>query len=59
MGVAVFRSKLFCFFISAVVTGITSGVLYVFQVFIQPYKAFAIDWTVIRVHHDYRWDWHH
>jgi len=49
LGVAVFRSKLFCFIIAAVVTGITSGVLYVFQVFIQPYKAFAIDWTVILV----------
>jgi branched-chain amino acid transport system permease protein len=46
MGVEVFRSKLFCFLIAALVTGLTAGVLYTFQVFIQPYKAFAIDWTV-------------
>jgi len=46
MGVEVFRSKLYCFLIGAFVTGATAGVLYIFQVFIQPYKAFAIDWTV-------------
>ena len=46
MGVEVFRSKLYCFLIAAFVTGITAGILYIFQVFIQPYKAFAIDWTV-------------
>jgi branched-chain amino acid transport system permease protein len=46
MGVEVFRSKLYCFLIAAFVTGMTAGVLYIFQVFIQPYKAFAIDWTV-------------
>ncbi len=46
MGVKVFRSKLYCFLIGAFVTGVTAGILYVFQVFIQPYKAFAIDWTV-------------
>jgi len=46
MGVEVFRSKLFCFLIAALVTGLTAGVLYTYQVFIQPYKAFAIDWTV-------------
>ncbi len=46
MGVEVFRSKLYCFLIGAFVTGTTAGILYIFQVFIQPYKAFAIDWTV-------------
>ena len=46
MGVEVFRSKLYCFLISAFMTGVAAGVLYIFQVFIQPYKAFAIDWTV-------------
>jgi len=46
MGVEVFRSKLYCFLIGAFVTGSTAGILYIFQVFIQPYKAFAIDWTV-------------
>lgn len=46
LGVEVFRSKLYCFLISAFVTGITAGIFYLFQIFIQPYKAFAIDWTV-------------
>jgi branched-chain amino acid transport system permease protein len=49
MGVEVFRSKLTCFVLAAFTTGLIAGVLYVFQVFIQPYKAFAIDWTVILV----------
>ena len=49
MGVEVFRSKLYCFLIAAAITGLAAGVIYVFQVFIQPYKAFAIDWTVILV----------
>ncbi len=46
MGVEIFRSKLFCFLVAAFFTGTTAGVLYVFQIFIQPYKAFAMDWTV-------------
>lgn len=46
MGVKVFKSKLFCFLVAAFVTGATAGVMYVFQIFIQPYKAFGIDWTV-------------
>jgi branched-chain amino acid transport system permease protein len=46
MGVEVFRSKLLCFIIAAFVTALAAGVLYTYQVFIQPYKAFAIDWTV-------------
>lgn len=49
MGVEIFRSKLFCFLVAAFITGSTAGVLYVFQIFIQPYKAFAIDWTVVLV----------
>lgn len=46
LGVEVFRSKLYCFLISAFVTGITAAIFYEFQIYIQPYKAFAIDWTV-------------
>ena len=46
MGVRIFRSKLFCFIVAAFFTGATSGVFYVFQIFIQPYTAFSIDWTV-------------
>lgn len=45
-GVEVFRCKLYCFLIAALVTGLAAGVLYVQQIFIQPYKAFSIDWTV-------------
>lgn len=47
MGVKIFHLKLFCFLVAAFVTGVTAGVLYAFQIFIQPYKAFAIDWTII------------
>jgi branched-chain amino acid transport system permease protein len=49
MGVEVFRSKLTCFVLAAFNTGLIAGVIYIFQVFIQPYKAFAIDWTVVLV----------
>ena len=46
LGVEVFRSKLYCFLVGAFVTGVTAGVLYLYQIFIQPYRAFGIDWTV-------------
>ncbi|MEW6663748.1 MAG: branched-chain amino acid ABC transporter permease [Thermodesulfobacteriota bacterium] len=46
MGVNIFRCKLTCFLISAFVTGIASGVLYLNTVFIQPFEAFGIGWTV-------------
>jgi branched-chain amino acid transport system permease protein len=46
VGVDSFKSKLACFLIAAFVTGITAGVLYLNQIFIQPYKAFGIEWTV-------------
>lgn len=46
LGVEVFRSKLYCFLISAFMTGVIAGVFYGFQIFIQPYKAFSIEWTV-------------
>ena len=49
MGVEIFRSKLFCFLVASFITGATAGVLYVFQMFIQPYEAFSINWTVILV----------
>jgi len=45
-GVEVFRCKLYCFLIAALITGLAAGVLYIHQIFIQPYKAFSIDWTV-------------
>jgi branched-chain amino acid transport system permease protein len=49
LGVRTFRSKLICFLITAMVTGMTAGIIYTFQVFVQPFKAFAIDWTVTLV----------
>lgn len=49
MGVMTFRLKLFCFLVAAFMTGAAAGVLYVFQIFIQPYKAFSIDWTIALV----------
>lgn len=45
-GVSIFRNKLYCFLISAFCTGIIAAVLYLNIVFIQPYKAFGIEWTV-------------
>jgi branched-chain amino acid transport system permease protein len=45
-GVSIFRTKLYCYMISSFFTGITAGVLYMNMVFIQPYKAFGIEWTV-------------
>lgn len=47
IGVELFRSKLFCFLIAAFMTGLTAGVLYIFQTYIQPYKAFGINWTIV------------
>jgi branched-chain amino acid transport system permease protein len=47
IGVEPFRIKLFCFLVAAFMTGLTAGVLYIFQSYIQPYKAFGIDWTII------------
>jgi len=46
MGVDVLRAKFSCFLTAAFVTGATGGVFYLFQVFIQPYAAFSIGWTV-------------
>lgn len=46
VGVDRFRTKLICFLIAAFVTGVAAGLLYLNQVFIQPFKAFSIEWTV-------------
>jgi branched-chain amino acid transport system permease protein len=46
MGVDIFRCKLVCFLLSAFITGIAAGVLYLNTVFIQPFEAFGIGWTV-------------
>ncbi len=46
VGVNCFRSKLVCYLIAAFVTGLAAGLLYLNQIFIQPFKAFGIEWTV-------------
>jgi branched-chain amino acid transport system permease protein len=45
-GVEIFRSKLYCFLIAAFVTGLTGGVYYAYQIFIMPYEAFSIGWSI-------------
>jgi branched-chain amino acid transport system permease protein len=46
MGVNIFRCKLTCFLVSGFVTGCAAGVLYLNTIFIQPFEAFGIGWTV-------------
>jgi branched-chain amino acid transport system permease protein len=45
-GVNIFRCKLTCFLLSAFVTGAAAGILYLNSIFIQPFEAFSIGWTV-------------
>lgn len=49
IGIEIYQTKLKCFLISAFVTGITGGALYLFIAYVQPYAAFGIDWTVAMV----------
>jgi len=46
LGVNIFRCKFVCFLISAFITGLTAGILYLNAIFIQPFEAFGISWTV-------------
>jgi branched-chain amino acid transport system permease protein len=46
IGVDIFRCKFTCFLASAFVTGLTAGILYLNTIFIQPFEAFGIGWTV-------------
>jgi len=46
IGVNIFRCKFTCFLISAFITGMTAGVLYLNTIFIQPFEAFGMGWTV-------------
>jgi branched-chain amino acid transport system permease protein len=48
-GVKIYRTKLSCFLISAVITGWAGGLMHLFDGFIQPYAAFSINWTVYMV----------
>lgn len=49
IGIGLYKTKLKCFLISAFITGITGGALYLSTAYIQPYAAFGIDWTVAMV----------
>jgi branched-chain amino acid transport system permease protein len=46
VGVEIFRSKIICYLVASFVTGMIGSVFYLNQVFIQPYAAFSITWTV-------------
>ena len=46
VGVNIFGRKFICFLISAFITGLSAGVLYLNAIFIQPFEAFGIGWTV-------------
>jgi branched-chain amino acid transport system permease protein len=46
VGVHIFRCKFICFLVSAFITGVAAGVLYLNTIFIQPFEAFGIGWTV-------------
>jgi branched-chain amino acid transport system permease protein len=45
-GVTIFRTKLYCMMISSFLTSIIGGLFYMSQVWVQPYAAFAINWTI-------------
>lgn len=45
-GVEIFRYKLYCYLIAALVTGITGGIYYTSHFFIMPQDAFSIGWSV-------------
>jgi len=46
LGVNIFRCKLTCFLISAFITGMAAAIFYLNTIFIQPFEAFGIAWTV-------------
>ena len=49
MGIRIYKTKLIIFLVSAFVTGVAGGVLYLNISFIQPTAAFSIQWTVAAV----------
>jgi branched-chain amino acid transport system permease protein len=49
MGIGIYKTKLMIFLVSAFVTGVAGGVLYLNISFIQPTAAFSIQWTVAAV----------
>jgi branched-chain amino acid transport system permease protein len=49
LGAPFFRLKLLCMITSSFITGVAGGVYYMIIVWIQPYAAFSISWTVAAV----------
>jgi branched-chain amino acid transport system permease protein len=49
LGAPFFRLKLTCMIVSSFITGVAGGVYYIIIVWIQPYAAFSINWTVAAV----------
>ncbi|NLP30097.1 MAG: branched-chain amino acid ABC transporter permease [Clostridiales bacterium] len=45
-GVNIFKTKLYCMMISSFLTSVIGGLFYMSQVWVQPYAAFAINWTI-------------
>jgi len=48
-GVKLYKSKLICFLISSIVTGVAGAALYLNLSYIKPTVGFSIDWTVSMV----------
>lgn len=46
LGVHLYRAKMICFLISAFVTGIAGGVMYMVQAYIKPDTGFSVSWTI-------------
>ena len=42
----IFRCKFTCFLLSAFITGMAAGLMYLNTIFIQPFEAYGIGWTV-------------
>jgi branched-chain amino acid transport system permease protein len=49
LGAPFFRLKLMCMIASSFITGVAGGIYYIVIVWIQPYAAFSINWTVAAV----------
>ena len=46
LGVDIFRTKLICWFIGAILSGIGGGLFYISTIYIMPSDAFSISWSV-------------
>ena len=45
-GLNIFRTRLLCMMLAGYITSLAGGVIYMSQVWVSPYAAFAISWTV-------------